>query len=97
MPVLTFDAIVAALGALALVIALVLLAQRAARWGGLAPRGTGRLAIVEAVALDPRRRLCLVRCDNRHLLLVTGGAHDMVVGWIDESATPRDAVSGEAP
>ena len=97
MPVLTFDAIVAALGALALVIALVLLAQRAARWGGLAPRGTGRLAIVEAVALDPRRRLCLVRCDSRHLLLVTGGAHDVVVGWIDEPAPPRDAASGEAP
>lgn len=89
MPVLTLNTIVAALGALALVIALVLLAQRAARWGGLAPRGTGRLAIVEAVALDPRRRLCLVRCDRRHLLLVTGGAQDVVVGWIDDAPKPE--------
>ncbi len=84
MPVLTFNTILGALAALALVIALVLLAQRAARWGGLAPRGTGRLAIVEAVAIDPRRRLCLVRCDQRHLLLVTGGAQDVVVGWIED-------------
>lgn len=96
MPVLTFDTLIAATGALALVIALVLLAQRAARWGGLAPRGTGRLAIVEAIALDPRRRLCLVRCDQRHLLLVTGGAQDVVVGWIDDPAPPGNAGYGDA-
>lgn len=89
MPVLTFNTILGALAALALVIALVLLAQRAARWGGLAPRGTGRLAIVEAVAIDPRRRLCLVRCDQRHLLLVTGGAQDVVVGWIEDPPKPE--------
>lgn len=83
---MTYDTIIAALGALALVLLLVLLAQRAARWGGLAPRGTGRLAVVETIALDPRRRLCLVRCDGRHLLLVTGGAQDIVVGWIDQPA-----------
>lgn len=90
MPVLTFNTILGALAALALVITLVLLAQRAARWGGLAPRGTGRLAIVEAVAIDPRRRLCLVRCDQRHLLLVTGGAQDVVVGWIEDPPKPED-------
>lgn len=89
---MTYDTIIMALGALALVLALVMLAQRAARWGGLAPRGTGRLAIVEAIALDPRRRLCLVRCDGRHLLLVTGGAQDVVVGWLGEQPGP-----GEAP
>lgn len=87
---MTYDTIIVALGALALVLALVMLAQRAARWGGLAPRGTGRLAIVEAIALDPRRRLCLVRCDGRHLLLVTGGAQDVVVGWLDQPAPGGD-------
>jgi len=91
MPVLTFNTILGALAALALVISLVLLAQRAARWGGMAPRGTGRLAIVEAVTLDPRRRLCLVRCDQRHLLLVTGGTQDVVVGWIEDAPKPEGA------
>lgn len=83
-----FDTVMVALGALALVLGLVLLAQRAARWGGLAPRGGpgGRLALVETVALDPRRRISLVRCDGRHVLVLTGGAQDVVVGWVEPAA-----------
>ncbi len=80
---MTFETLIMAIGALALVLGLVLLAQRAARWGGLAPRGGGRLALVEAVAIDPRRRLTLVRCDGRHVLVLTGGGQDVVVGWIE--------------
>ena len=96
MPGISLDTIIAALGALSLVLALVLLAQRAARWGGLAPRGTGRLALVDSLALDQRRRLCLVRCDDRQLLLLTGGAQDVVVGWIDDPAPRGNAASGDA-
>jgi flagellar protein FliO/FliZ len=80
---MTFETLIAAIGSLVLVLGLVLMAQRAARWGGLVPRGGGRLALVEAVALDPRRRLSLVRCDGRHVLVLTGGAQDVVVGWVE--------------
>jgi flagellar protein FliO/FliZ len=47
--------------------------------------GTGRLRIEEALALDARRRLLIVRCDGRALLLLTGGAQDQVVGWLPEN------------
>ena len=50
--------------------------------------GSGRLALVHALALDPRRRLHLVRCDDRHVLLLTGGAQDVVVGWLDSETRP---------
>jgi len=80
---MTLETLLAAIASLALVLGLVLVTQRAARWGGLVPRGGGRLALVEAVALDPRRRLSLVRCDGRHVLVLTGGAQDLVVGWVD--------------
>ena len=82
-----FDSILLAVGAL--VLGLILLAQRAARLGGLVPRATGggRLALVETVALDPRRRLMLVRCDGRHVLVMTGGAQDVVVGWVEPPAS----------
>jgi flagellar protein FliO/FliZ len=73
-----------ALAALAAVLALVVLAGRLARAGGLAPRrGTNpRLAVQEAIALDSRRRLHLVRCGEREVLLLTGGGQDLVVGWL---------------
>lgn len=76
-----------ALLSLAVVLGLVLLAGRAVRAGGWAPRlagtGGGQLALVQSIALDPRRRLHLVRCDGRHVLLLTGGATDLVAGWLE--------------
>ena len=88
---MTLDSLLMAIAALVAVLALVLLAQRAARWGGLATRpigGGGRLAVVEAVSLDPRRRLSLIRCDGRHALLLTGGTQDVVVGWVEPITPP---------
>jgi flagellar protein FliO/FliZ len=97
-----FLTIVTAFGALAAVLTLVWLATKAARWGGLAPRVAGgrRLMVQDALALDARRRLTLVRCDGRTVLLLTGGAQDLVVGWMPEQwssaadrptrAEPRD-------
>ena len=83
-----------ALGALAAVLGLVWLVSRAARWGGLAPRPTGvrRLVVQDVLALDARRRLTLVRCDDRTVLLLTGGAQDLVVGWEPQQ---RSVVSGQ--
>ena len=82
-----FTTTLSALAALAAVLGLVWLASRAARWGGLAPRASGarRLAVQDALALDTRRRLTLVRCDDRSVLLLTGGAQDVVVGWLEQS------------
>jgi flagellar protein FliO/FliZ len=44
-----------------------------------------RLALRETVALDPRRRLHLVQCGERQVVLLTGGTQDIVVGWIDDA------------
>jgi hypothetical protein len=83
---MTADILLAA-GALAAVLGLVWLAQRAVRAAGLAVPGHGaggRVAVVQALALDQRRRLHLVRCDGRHVLLLTGGGSDVVVGWMED-------------
>jgi flagellar protein FliO/FliZ len=73
--------------ALAGVIALILGAQLAVRrYGPAARRATAQsgrlLAIEERLAIDPRRRLLLVRCGERRVLLLTGGAQDVTIGWL---------------
>jgi flagellar protein FliO/FliZ len=40
------------------------------------------------LALDARRRLHLVKCGQRRVLLLTGGAQDIVVGWVDPENPP---------
>jgi flagellar protein FliO/FliZ len=88
-----------ALLALAAVIGLIVLTRRAAtvlpalaRAGGRWPGAVGGpLAIEQVLALDPRRRLLLVRCGPRRLLLLTGGPQDIVVGWPDGAPPPPDA------
>ena len=76
-----------ALAALAAVLGLVWVAQRVIKAAGPAAmriRGdAGRLVFVQALPLDQRRRLHLIRCDDRHVLLLTGGGSDVVVGWLD--------------
>ena len=74
------------------VLALIWGAGRLARAGLLTPRLApgGRLSLVQVLALDPRRRLNLVLCDNRHVLVLTGGTQDVVVGWLDEPARPAE-------
>jgi flagellar protein FliO/FliZ len=77
-----------AAASLVAVLGLVLLGGRLLRASGFAPAAkTGtRLALQESLALDARRRLVLVRCDGRDVLLLTGGAQDQVVGWLPERA-----------
>jgi flagellar protein FliO/FliZ len=75
--------IAAAIAALAAVLGLILLTARLLRRFGLtpaaAPAGPRRLAVVETLPLDARRRLTLLRCDGRHLVLVTGGPQDVLL------------------
>ena len=72
-----------AFGALAVVLGLVWLGARGVRAVGLARPGAGRrLQLREALALDRTRRLHLIACDGRDLLLLTGGGADVVVAWL---------------
>ena len=82
MPAL-LQTVLTAVAALGAVIAAILLAGRAARHARLNRQGTGRrLVLREALALDRTRRLHLVACDGRDLLLLTGGGADQVVAWL---------------
>jgi flagellar protein FliO/FliZ len=85
---MSLSSVLLSLFALAAVLGLVVLTGRVVRargWNGLPgnPRGPSRLSPIQTLALDPRRRLHLVRCDGRHVVLLTGGATDVVVGWLD--------------
>lgn len=82
--------IFSAIAALAVVLGLIWLTGRMARIGGFArrPINGGSLAVEDVLALDTRRRLHLVKCDGRRVLLLTGGAQDVVVGWIDAQERP---------
>ncbi|MFQ3622200.1 MAG: flagellar biosynthetic protein FliO [Acetobacteraceae bacterium] len=80
-----------ALAALALTLGAVVLAGRlAARAGlGAGPRAGRRLAVVETLALDSRRRLVIARADENEIVLLIGGVTDQVVCTVP----PRSAGS----
>lgn len=64
---------------LLLVVALILAAGKLARWRGVQRAVAGaRLAPVATLAIDARRRLHLVECDGRRVLLLTGGGDAML-------------------
>jgi flagellar protein FliO/FliZ len=66
---------------LALVVVVFWLVRRyaGARFGGIARGRVPRLAIVDAMAIDRRRRLVLVRRDNAEHLILIGGPSDLLV------------------
>lgn len=70
--------------ALCAVLGLIWLAQRVARYRGIArqPGAAPDLAVAARLPLDSRRRLLLVACEGRRVLLLTGGPSDLVVGWL---------------
>jgi flagellar protein FliO/FliZ len=77
----TLHSIPWAIAALALTIAAVLLAGKLAQRAGLGtgPRSGRRLAVVETLPVDAKRRLVIARVDGREALLLVGGANDQVV------------------
>ncbi len=79
------SSILTAAAALAAVLGLILLAARFVRGRGVTRAGSGRLEARDVLALDAGRRLHLVRCDGREVLLLTGGAQDVVVGWLSDA------------
>jgi flagellar protein FliO/FliZ len=72
-----------ALVALAAVLGLIVICARAMRRFGLTPGPSGgagrRLAVLEVLPLDGKRRLVLLRCDAREVLVLTGGPKDVVL------------------
>ena len=85
------SSILSAIAALVAVLGLIWLVGRMARFGGMArrPASGASLAVQDVLALDARRRLHLIRCDKRRVLLLTGGAEDIVVGWLEsDGPTP---------
>lgn len=87
MDVLDYLRFVAALGFVLGLIALVAWLARRFRLAGVgAPAGTARrLAVVESLPLDPRRRLVLIRHDDTEHLLLLGADGNRVI----EGGLPR--------
>jgi len=80
-PLLTMPA---ALGAVLLLVGLCGMLARRAGWG--TARAPGRvLAVEEVVPLGGRHRLFLLRCGRRRAVVLTGGASDLLLGWLDET------------
>ena len=85
-----FNTVVPTLSALAAVLALILLIGRATRLVGFVRATTTRrlanrpqrLALQETLMLDRTRRLHLVQCDGRDVVVLVGGTGDVVVGWL---------------
>ncbi len=80
---LTPGSMLGAAAALAAVLALIWALHLLARTR-LRPQPNRRLRLGETIALDAKRRLHLVHCDQKCVLIQTGGAQDMVVGWLPE-------------
>ncbi len=74
------------LAALLAVLALIWAGQAFLRWRWRLPAAAARrLRLTETIALDPKRRLHLVACDGRALLIETGGPQDMFLGWLPDA------------
>jgi flagellar protein FliO/FliZ len=83
---MTTQSLFLVIGVLTGVLALILAATRifqSGRWL-VQPREGRTLVIRESIALDPRRRLHLVQCGKRQVVLLTGGGQDLVVGWMQD-------------
>ena len=79
--------------ALAAVIAMILLARFGSRLTGLVatrPAASDVLSLQASLSLDPKRRLCLIGCHGHHLLLLTGGPSDVLLGWLPEVISKRE-------
>jgi flagellar protein FliO/FliZ len=48
------------------------------------PRPGRTLLLRESIALDPRRRVHIVQCGQRQVVLLTGGGQDLVIGWLQD-------------
>ncbi|MEM8987125.1 MAG: flagellar biosynthetic protein FliO [Pseudomonadota bacterium] len=64
------------------------------RFGGLAAAGRKRLAVTETLAIDPRRRLLLIRRDDtEHLVLLTQDG----AAVIEQGVKQNEGSDGDTP
>jgi len=82
------DHVLLAIGALAAALLPLWILVTLQRHRGSRAGTIRRLAIEEVPPLDARRRLMLLRCDSRALLVLTGGGEDAVIGWLPERQAP---------
>lgn len=87
MPHSTLYSLLSSVFALAAVLGLILLVARLLRVTNLGNKTNQRLALLASVALDTKRRLILVRADDREFLLLTGGGNDVCVAEMKERAS----------
>ncbi len=82
--------LLSATGALALVIGLIVLLRFGARFVAPKPRSAGApdLLLRGQIGLDGKRRLHLLRCAGSQVLVLTGGAGDVMVVLPPPSAEP---------
>jgi flagellar protein FliO/FliZ len=82
----TTQSVFLVIGVLTGVLVLILAATRMMQFGlwRTQPRTGRTLALRESIALDPRRRVHLVQCGERQVILLTGGGQDVVIGWIQD-------------
>ena len=78
--------VMSAAGILIGVIVLILGAAKLYRFSGwkTQSRSDRTLVLRESIALDPRRRVHLVQCGQRQVVLLTGGGQDLLIGWIQD-------------
>jgi flagellar protein FliO/FliZ len=83
---MTAQTILLVFGVLIGVIALIGAAAKLFQFSGwrTQPRSGQTLILRESIALDPRRRIHLVQCGQRQVVLLTGGSQDLVVGWTQD-------------
>lgn len=83
MDIIDSSQIMKLISALAFVLALMallgLVMRRLNHGGRMAPLSRRRLKLVETLSLDPRRRLAIVRCDDREHLLILGTNSETVI------------------
>ena len=84
-------ALAAVIVAILLVLWLLKLLQGAT--GNIGRGRNRRLAVVDSLALDPKRQLLIIRRDNVEHLILTGGAHDVVI----ETGIMVEAVQAAQP
>jgi flagellar protein FliO/FliZ len=83
---MNFQTLLLVFGVLFGVLALIGAGAKLFQVGSLRTRsGPGRVLVLrESIALDPRRRIHLVQCGERQVVLLTGGGQDLVIGWLQE-------------
>ncbi len=85
-----FRAAIALIAVIGLLAGAALLARRFAFLQGPGAFGRGRLAVLQSIALDARRRAIILHCDRREHLIVIGPAGETV---IETNLPPAESVA----